>query len=235
MAPGFGAVPRYAALAALAMLGIVGGRAFAKSAPVALLFLAFYAMIVIFWPFTPARFIWAVWPLVLALPVLGAREVLRWRPAAPTLRTLRVGVLIAVLAVVAGHVLYTIHGYRGRWWGSIPRAGAANLLPLVLWAAQRTTPTDVLAVEAESAVYLYTNRRTVPVHTFTVDQYFHTRTPRQEADIIRKMVAGYHVDAVAVTTPTMRAAATMLTTERPPVLAVSDSFPGGLVFKPIHR
>jgi hypothetical protein len=136
---------------------------------------------------------------------------------------------------MAGHALYTVRGYRGRWWGSIPRAGAANLFPLVLWAAQRTAPTDVLAVEAESAVYLYASRRTVPVHTFTVDQYFHSRTPRQEADVIRAVVGRYHVDAVAVTTPTMRAAAMLLTSETPPVLVLSDSFPGGLVFKPVHR
>jgi hypothetical protein len=136
---------------------------------------------------------------------------------------------------VAGHTLYTVRGYRGRWWGSIPRAGAANLFPLVLWAAQRTAPSDVLAVEAESAVYLYASRRTLPVHTFTVDQYFHPRTPRQEADVIREMVTRYHIDAVAVTTPTMRAAATLLTSQTPPVLALADSFPGGLVFKPVHR
>lgn len=235
MAPRFGAIPRYVVLAVLTMLGVLGGRAFARTAPVSTLFLVLYAMIVIFWPFTPARFVWGVWPLVLTLPVLGARELLRWRPAPPTLRTLRAVGAVGVLAVIAGHALYTVRGYRGRWWESIPRAGAANLFPLVVWAAQRTGPSDVLAVEGESAVYLYTGRRTVPVHTFTVDQYFHTRTAAEEAEIIRAIVASYHVDAVALTTPTMRAAATLLTSHTPPVLAPSDSFPSGLVFKPIYR
>ncbi|MFL5613462.1 MAG: hypothetical protein ACJ796_07380 [Gemmatimonadaceae bacterium] len=234
-APGFGAVPRFTALAVLTLLYVLGGRSFAKTAPVSTLFLGLYAMIVILWPFTPARFLWGVWPLVLALPVLGGREVLRWRPAPVTLRVLGRAGAVAVLAVAAGYSLYTARGYRGRWWGSIPRNGAANLFPLVVWAAERTAPTDLLAVEGESAVYLYANRRTVPVHTFTVEQYFRTRTPREEAEIIRAIVGSYHVDAVALTTPTMLAAATLLTSQVPPVLALSDSFPGGLVFKPIYR
>jgi hypothetical protein len=234
-APSLPALFRYVALGVLTVLSIFGVRAFTRQAPVSALFLALYAAIVIVWPFTPARFVWGVWPLVLLVPVLGAREVLRWRPAIGPLRVLRVGALLLTFALATGHAAYTVRGYRGRWWASIPRAGAANLRPLVLWAAQRTAPTDVLAVEAESAVYLYTGRRTVPVHTFTVQQYFQPRTPEQDATVIVSLLASYHVDAVAVTTSTMRAAVGMLASRTPPVLALSDSFPGGIVFTPTHR
>src|SRR5207237_236709 len=84
-----------------------------------------------------------------------------------------------------------------------------------LWAARHTAPTDVLAVEAESAVYLYTGRQTVPVHTFTVQQYFNPRTAEQDAAVIDGVLASYHVSAVAVTTRTIRDAAVLLASRRP--------------------
>lgn len=234
-APSLPGSARYAALAVLSLLTIVGGRALARRAPVTALFLLFYAAIVVLWPFTPARFLWGIWPLILIVPVLGARDILRWRPTPLAFRTARIVALSLVAAVACGHALYTMRGYRGRWWASIPRAGAANLRPLVLWAAQRTAPTDILAVEAESAVYLYANRPTVPVHTFTVQQYFQPRTPAQDADVIRTVLGRYRVNAVAVTTNTMRAAVTLLASQRPPLLAPSDSFPGGIVLTPIRQ
>jgi len=234
-APGLPALPRLIALGALAMLAIIGARTFARQAPVSAVFLVLYAGIVIVWPFTPARFAWCMWPLVLLVPVLGAREIVRWRPSTLTWRAARAGALSLTIALAAGHALYTVRGYRGHWWASIPRAGASNLRPLVFWAAQRTAPTDVLAVEAESAVYLYTGRRTLPVHTFTVQQYFHPRTAQQDADVISGVLANYHVDAVAVTTQTVRDAAGLLASRTPPLLTPSDSFPGGIVLTPTHR
>ena len=234
-APSLPALPRIIALVALAILSIVGARVYGRRAPVSAVFLALYATIVIVWPFTPARFAWGVWPLVLILPVLGGREILRWRPSTQTLRFARIGGLSLTVALAMGHALYTVRGYRGRWWASIPRAGAANLRPLVLWAAQHTAPTDVLAVEAESAVYLYTGRQTVPVHTFTVQQYFNPRTAAQDAEVIDGVLAHYHVDAVAVTTRTIREATRLLATRTPPLLTLTDSFPGGIVLTPAHR
>jgi len=234
-APALPALPRIIALVALAMLSIVGARSYMRRAPVSALFLALYAAIVIVWPFTPARFAWGVWPLVLLLPVLGAREIIKWRPSTRTLQLVRAGGLALTVALAMGHALYTVRGYRGQWWASIPRAGAANLRPLVLWAARHTAPTDVLAVEAESAVYLYTGRQTVPVHTFTVQQYFNPRTAEQDAAVIDGVLASYPVNAVAVTTRTIRDAALLLASRRPPLLTVTDSFPGGIVLTPTHR
>lgn len=234
-APSLPGTARYAALGVLALLSILGARALARSAPVSALFLAMYAAIVILWPFTPARFLWGVWPLVLVVPVLGVQQLLRWRPPARGLQMVRACALSLGVAVACGHLFYTMRGYRGRWWGSIPRAGAANLGPLVNWAARRTAPTDLLAVEAESAVYLYADRKAVPVHTFTVHQYFQPRTASDEADVISAILASYRVNAVAVTTNSMRAAVKLLASRTPPVLAVRDSFPGGIVLTPIHR
>ena len=100
---------------------------------------------------------------------------------------------------------------------------------MVLWAARHTAATDVLAVEGESAVYLYAGRRAVPVHTFTVQQYFGARSADENAAAIRAVLARYPVTAVAVSSATMRDAARVLATAHPPLLSVRDTFPGGIV------
>jgi hypothetical protein len=168
-------------------------------------------------------------------PVLGARAAIAWAPPAPAARTIRIAALAATLGVALGYGTYTVRGYRGRWWASIPRAGAENLRPLVLWAARRTSSGDVLAVEAESAVYLYAGRQTVPVHTFTVEQYFKPRSPAENAAIIRQLLVSYRVSAVAVSSRSMRDAVRVLTDTVPPALVVRDSFPGGIVLTPSSR
>ena len=234
-APSLPAPVRFAALGVLVLLFAAGARSFWRLAPVTALSMLFYSAIVVLWPFTPARFLWGVWPFLLMPIVLGGRVVLAWRPETRSTRALRVASLTCTAAVSLGYATYTLRGYRGQWWQSIPRAGAANLRPLVLWAARHTAPTDLLAVEAESAVFLYTGRQTVPVHTFTVQQYFQPRTPRENAAVIQTILANYPVSAVAVSSTSMLDATRELAARHPPLLTLRDSFPGGIVLTPSPR
>jgi hypothetical protein len=234
-APSLGMALRVTALLSLGALAAVGCVALWRGAPITTLFLALYTLITLFWPFAPTRFLWAVWPLLLLSPVLGAREILRWAPVAPTRRVLRIAVLVLTAGLATGYATYTVRGYRGRWWASIPRSRAADLRSLVLWAARRSSPTDLLAVEAESAVYLYAGRATVPVHTFTVEQYFKPRTAQEDAAVLRDVLAHYPVRYVAVSSNDMRIAARELATAHPPELVVTDTYPGGLVLTPTPR
>ena len=55
------------------------------------------------------------------------------------------------------------------------------------------------------------------------------------AAVIDGVLASYRVSAVAVTTRTIRDAAMLLASRRPPLLTVTDSFPGGIVLTPTHR
>src|SRR6185503_1330191 len=233
--PSMPAAIRIAALIMLGVLGAAGLRVLWRLAPVTTLFVGFYLAIVIFWPFPPTRFVWGVWPLVLMPIVLGARSFIAWRPAARWPRALRTAVIAATVALALGHATYTLRGYRGQWWQSIPRAHAASISPVVFWAARHTGARDVVAVEAESAVYLYAERRTVPVHTFTVEQYFQRRSPQENAAVIRTILDTYRVDAIAVSSPAMREAARELATRQPPVVTVRDTFPGGLVLLPSRK
>jgi hypothetical protein len=108
--------------------------------------------------------------------------------------------------------------------------------PLLVWVATHTPRNAVLATEAESAVYLYTGRSTVPVGTFTVDEYFAQRTPAEAAAVIRDVTAHYRPKAVVVSSTAMRDAARELVLGAPPAFAVVDTFPdGGLVLIPKSR
>ncbi|MDE3054975.1 MAG: hypothetical protein KGJ70_13885, partial [Gemmatimonadota bacterium] len=95
--------------AALAALGAWHAR---RAAPVTLLFLAFYFAIVIVWPYSPTRFLWCVWPLLVALPLLGVRALWRWELPVAAPRRLRAWLLVAAAVPLAGYARYNLRGYR---------------------------------------------------------------------------------------------------------------------------
>ncbi len=235
-APGMPMPVRYVALLALAALAALGARVLWQRARVSAVFLLLYCAIVIVWPFNPQRFLWCVWPLVIVLPILGARETLRWRPSSRHWHAARIAALAASGLIACGYGVYNVRGYRHQWWSSVPRLISRNVHPLLVWVATRTPRDAVLATEAESAVYLYTGRYTVPVGTFTVDEYFGARTPAENATVIRSVVARYRPKAVVVSSGAMRDAARELVLGNPPTFVVVDTFPsGGLVLIPRSR
>ncbi|MEP7382169.1 MAG: glycosyltransferase family 39 protein [Gemmatimonadota bacterium] len=63
---------------ALALFFGMGMGGLLKRAPVAALFMAGYLVIVVVWPFAPARFTWGVWPLVGLIYALAAVAVWEW-------------------------------------------------------------------------------------------------------------------------------------------------------------
>jgi hypothetical protein len=74
------------------------------------------------------------------------------------------------------------------------------------------------------------------VSTFTVDEYFVPRTPRENAAAMRAIVSHYRPQAVVITSGTMRDAARELAFAAPPLLVATDTFPGGgLVLIPTSR
>ena len=236
VAAGMPATVRIAALIALLGLTALGARLMWRHARVSTVFLILYCLIVIVWPFSPQRFLWCVWPLVMLLPVLGARDVLQWRPFTRRTVVTRVAALAACALLAFGYGVYNVRGYRHQWWSSIPRMISRNVHPLLVWVATHTPRNAVLATEAESAVYLYTGRSTVPVGTFTVDEYFGQRTPVEAAAVIRDVTAYYRPKAVVVSSTAMRDAARELVLGTPPTFAVVDTFPdGGLVLIPKSR
>jgi hypothetical protein len=215
---------------ALAILGVVD---LWRRAPVSAAFILAYVAIVMLWPFPPARFIWAIWPLIVVLPVLGGRVVWQWRPAVPPMRVARIAALAGVAIVTIGYTRYTANGYRGRWWSSIARDNTQAARGLVSWTRARTKSSDVVMTNAEPMVYLYANRTTVPAESFAVADYFQAKTRARNEDSLRQLLATYRVDVVALAgADGLIAAARSMSSGPTPTLVVRDSFPGGGAFTP---
>ncbi|HEY7234364.1 MAG TPA: glycosyltransferase family 39 protein, partial [Gemmatimonadaceae bacterium] len=121
---------RVAALLPLGILAVIGARPLWRRSPVAALFLGLYFAMVIFWPFPPSRFVWAVWPFVALVPLLGQRELLAWHPSLKSWRAARATMLIAGVLLAVGYSVYNVRGYRRQWWASIPVAMSRNIDPL---------------------------------------------------------------------------------------------------------
>ena len=216
---GFAAL-RIAALVVLAILSGVGARSLRRRIPVTLAFVAVYVTIVLVWPYTPGRFVWCVWPLLVLVPLAGVRETMQWSAATSGWRIVRAGLLAAAVAMTCGYVAYNVAGYRQRSWST---AGyAAYMRPLLVQVATRTPRNALIASEAEGTVYLYTGREAVPVGSFMATDYLHPRSPAEYAGAAAMVIDRYHPTAVFVTTGFLRNAMRDLALARPPRLAVVD-------------
>ena len=216
---------------ALLVAGII---ALVSRARVTLLFLAGYFGTVLVWPFSPLRFIWGVWPLLMLILVSGAA--LLWR-SGPSTQPAKIGRrfgLAASVVVLAGGLLFTVRGYANAWWATVSVSTANRIQPQLNWTNQYARADAVVAADDEGAVYLYTGRRAVPANAFTVEQYFRARpTPENAArmrDILRVTSADY---VVAWAQPTQDAAA-LLAAMIPPVLVQVDTIPTGRVYRTVR-
>jgi hypothetical protein len=215
-------------LTALALLAVAGCVASWRRMPVTLLFLAAYLAIVLVWPFQTARFVWAVWPLLLALLVIGASAAASRRDWA---RPLRAALALGFLWVACGYAAYEMRGVRGRWWSSIARANTARMAPLVRWIIGNTAPGEVVASEYEGAVYLYANRQALPIVSLTPGQYLHDYTAEENAaEGLLPVLEAYPVRTVVVGSGKAFDAAHYLVTRATPRLAPREQFAGGAAY-----
>lgn len=224
---------RLLVLITLAALLIFGARRAWIAAPATALFLALYSAIVALWPYAPARFVWGVWPLVVLVFVLGARDVASWAPRRSWPAGARAALLACSLFVAAGYLRYNARGYRDRWWSNVARTQAPKFRPTVIWVRSRTRPQDVIASTNEPTVYLYTGRLAVPATSFSVRDYFRGPTLAEAETAVRQVLAAYHVDVVVADGDPLRAAAQSMASRPAPELVLRDTLANGLVFAPV--
>jgi hypothetical protein len=223
-----GAAAHAVTLVALALLAVAACVATWRRMPVTLLFLAGYLAIVLVWPFQTARFVWTVWPLLLALVGIGGWTALG-RPAwrAP----LRVALAAAFVWVAVGYSAYETRGIRGRWWSSIPRANTPRIAAAVRWVAANTAPDELVATDYEGAVYLYTGRQALPIITLTPAQYLRDYSPRENAtEGLQPVLDAYPVRTVVAGAGKAYEAARYLATQSPPRLHLREQVEGGGIF-----
>lgn len=227
---------RIATILTLAVFGAVGTWRLWIQARVTTVFLAAYMAMVLLWPGPPTRFIAGVWPLIVAVLVIGALASFQWRPTVSIGRLTRVLALAGAAGVAYGYVQFTVLGFQRETWAALARHNADAARPLILWARRNMRPDAVIATELEPMVYLYADRRAIPAANFTVRDYFRPPTSNESAEDLRAILASYRVDAVAVMAPnSLRTALDSMAMERQPEMVLRDSVPNGLIYTPSLR
>ena len=211
------------------VLAVLGFARCWRRARVTVVFLACYLGMVLVWPFSPLRFLWAIWPLLMILPAAGVA--MAWESEVVRQRRLYRHLLVdAALLLGAGILAFNVRGYANTWWSSNARFHARRVLPQLAWVARSTRPTDVVAADAEAAVYLYTGRRAVPITTFTAAEYARERTVAEETSVVAGLLDGYRPRYVLATSPHVIEALSRLARERRTLVRV-DSVANGVAYR----
>lgn len=162
-----------------------------RRAASAVLFVFFYCAMVLAWPYTPDRFMWAIWPLLGMFLASGAAEC--WRIAAErgAARSVRATAAFACTIgvwAIGGHAAYSVRGASRHWWDSAARSNVDALLPVVDWINANTRPDDVIAVDGEPFIYLHTGRTVVPVEELSPEDYFGGTPVERAATDLRELI-----------------------------------------------
>jgi hypothetical protein len=219
--PGF--VHVAAVLAIIAM--IAGAVRLWKTGSVLVVSIALYIAIVLVWPYTPWRFIYGIWPLVLILVAIGIRP----SSMAAENRPRFIAIAVLITGVLGAGWL------RQEWsaWRTDARevpiqVAAQQAIPSVRWIAEHTQRSDVIVTEASELVYLYSGRRAVPLMPFDAVEYGMPRSPAVDARGLQRMLSDVPATYMVALSPAMRAAAALVTQPR---LTPVDTLNGLSVFR----
>ena len=220
----------------------VGSWRLARRATATFLVLGAYVSVVLLWPFDPTRFLWAIWPLLMLLITSTFAEL--WphaRSCAEAGTRLRVPRRIAAVAGIAcalllgaGGIYYTAIGHQRHWYASLALKREITARPVLEWVLNHTKPTDLVASDEETMVFLYTGRLGTPATRFTPDEHLYPPPASQRAADIVEILDRYHPDWVVATAPISVAGAHELLARTPPRLVVIDTLPSsGLALRPM--
>ena len=191
------------AIGATALLVVaVGACAALRRAPATVLSLAGYLLAVTIWPFSPFRFLWAVWTPLVLLGAVGIGALIRWRPERGAWRPLRPALVAGALLALAGQGLYVARSLAGKeWWSALPRIRSEGLLPVLRWVATHATPDDVVVTDhgVANLVYLYTGRRALPAEDPLATWYLRYPTATYQAAYVSRVLDRFDVRFLVVT------------------------------------
>lgn len=227
------AATRWAATLVLTATFAAGWWRLARRAPVAALMLALYLALVLAWPFHPARFTWAVWPLVGIVFGLAVEALASWRPAFRPALLSRVAGLATAALVAAGYAGYNATKVATGWISRVQAGVADRARPLAQWVLANTPGDAVLATDDDVLIYLYTGRQAVPNGTFTPQEYLVPQTPAFAVATLRTILRTWDVDYVLASSDFGTWAAAGLVQADPPELRIVRALAAGAVFAPV--
>ena len=223
---GDAASPRMLASASMLALVVVGAWCLARRSAVTAWFLALYLAVVVVWPYTPWRFLWAVWPLVLLCGVAGAWWLWGVAPATGT----RALVALVVALPAFGRARTEWPAYATRAWSAPALQAGAQITPLVAWVGRNTRPSDIVLAEGEQVISLFTGRRAAPTAPFSAREYVVPRTLATSTAELRELLAVVPARYVLPLAPVQLEAARALAGARPGLRAVAP-LPRSTVFE----
>lgn len=227
--------PRLVLVLALLAFMALGTRRHWRNAPVSLLFIAGYMLVIMLWPFEPSRFILAIWPLWLPLIACGVLACWQWKLPNVASMAWRSVVAVLVVALVSGTTYYNVWGYSARWWVSIQKNTGERAKPTIEWVARYTQPNDVISTEDDLLVYLYTGRKTVPPATFTALERVYPIEDAEQVDALKGIFAAYQPRYLLVGGPSAVRAAALMAKSTPPLLKPLGSNPSVLIYERLAR
>ncbi|MCC6319638.1 MAG: glycosyltransferase family 39 protein [Gemmatimonadaceae bacterium] len=218
-------VARVAATLGVAILLVTGARIGMRRLPVTTVFTFGYLVVVLAWPFAPARFLWGIWPVIGVLLGLGAHAI-----GGAASRSIRVPASVLVVALVVGYTRFNLQALQAGWWSQVQANVAQRARPLAEWVRANTRPGDVLATDDDALMYLYTGRRTVPISAFTAQEHLTPQSAAVATQRLREILAAYKVDHVIATTAYGKTAARALASAPAPALVAVAAVQGGDVY-----
>jgi hypothetical protein len=213
--------------------GVAAAWRLARRAPVVFMAVIAHAAIILVWPFEPQRFIWTSWPFVVLWLCAGAAElweqaqrisVRRWGPA--RIFVAADSALLGLAAVGTTAFMLWTGAYR-----AIARGQAKRITPTVAWVQQHTPPGTLVASDDETAVFLYTGRRAVPVSSFSAADYAHGEGWSESA--LGAVVTTYKPDVAIVSWNKSVDAAMRMTGGPQPTLRPVDRTTSSVIFERI--
>jgi len=166
-----------------------------RRAPVTVLLLPPYLLLLIVWPFPPDRFLWPLWPVLVVAAVRGAQS-LGWRAGVPA-RT-RWFARVVAGALVTLFLVWHVRTWPSRNWELGERANATMGVAAAR-AAAALPPGGLVASDMDAMVYLYAGRQAVPLLALTAEQHVRSRTDDELTAQLSGVLAAYHPRWVLVT------------------------------------
>ncbi len=190
------AAPWAQGAAVLGLLTLTGAGVWTlrRSAAVTLCFFVPYGALLLAWPYTPDRFLWPLWPVVLILLVVGTRA-LGWDDAMPP--RVRIASRGAAGVLAALFVVWHVRTWPTRSWEGIARENAR--VGIAAAAVAAGLPADgLVASDQDAMVHLYAGRLAVPLLTLTAEERVRPRTDDETAAQLAGVLDAYHPRWVVV-------------------------------------
>lgn len=191
------ALPWVKAVAGVGLLVLIGVglRRLAPRAPVTLLMLVPYFLLLMVWPFPPDRFLWPIWPLAILSGVLGA-QVLGWSDGVG--ERVRWLARLASGAAVALFLAWHLRTWTSRNWENGERANA-KMGTAAARVALGLPAGGLVASDMDAMVHLYAGRPAVPLLALTAEQHVRVRTDDEVSAQLEGVLQAYHPRWVLVT------------------------------------